>query len=106
MFKYAFKRVVRGYKLFLALTIGILVATTFVSSLIISADVQTSVVLENALEGLDYDANIRANNVTWSSTTFDEVEGIVNDLVEVSETERYGRIQYLENETTFDIVGL
>jgi hypothetical protein len=106
LFKYAFKRVVRGYKLFLALTIGILVATTFVSSLIISADVQTSVVLENALEGLDYDANIRANNVTWSSTTFDEVEGIVNDLVEVSETERYGRIQYLENETTFDIVGL
>lgn len=106
MFRYAFKRVARGYKLFLALTIGILVATTFVSSLIISADVQTSIVLENALEGLDYDANIRANNVTWTSTTYNEVETVINELVEVSETHRYGRIKYTQNSTSFDIVGL
>ncbi len=109
MFRYAFKRVARGYKLFLALTIGILVATTFVSSLIISADVQTSIVLEDALEGIDYDARIQANNVTWSSTEWNEVSTIINDLPEVSELDRYGKMKYVANASAgiiFDIVGL
>jgi ABC-type lipoprotein release transport system permease subunit len=109
MFRYAFKRVARGYKLFLALTIGIIIATTFVSSLVISADVQTSMVLENALEGLDYDARIDANNVTWTSTQWNEVQTIIDDLPEVSQTDRYAKIHYTYNITSrqsFDIVGI
>ena len=109
MFRYAFKRVARGYKLFLALTIGILVATTFVSSLIISADVQTSLVLEDALEGLNYDARIDANNVTWTSSEWDALEDIMNDLPEVSDIDRYGRLNYVVNASaglSFDLIGL
>lgn len=106
MLKYALKRVVRGYKLFLALMIGVLVATTFVAGLLISADVQTMNALEDSLSKFDYDARIEANNMTWSIQQWDEVQDMIENLSEVENLDRYASLSYNVNSTVFNIYGL
>ncbi|RLI47766.1 MAG: hypothetical protein DRO73_11090, partial [Candidatus Thorarchaeota archaeon] len=109
MFKYAFKRVVRGYKLTLALAIGVLIATTFFASMLMSADVLTQDALKTALEGVDYDARIQANNMTWTPSQYQDLEEILEGLSEVSLVDRYARVKYSYNASLgqgFDIVGL
>ena len=70
MFKYAIKRVFRGYRLFIALTIGVLIATTFFSSMLLSADVISSEAVRHSLAEVTYDATVQANNVTWSPSEY------------------------------------
>ncbi len=108
MFKYALKRVVRGYKLSLALTIGVLIATTFFASMIMSADLLSQEALADALEGIDYDAQIKANNITWSLDQFQEVEDILSNFTEVQSVDRYTSFNYLYNNSgpKFNVVGL
>lgn len=109
MFKYAFKRVLRGYKLFLALTLGVLIATTFFASMLMSADVQSQAAIGQALEEIDYDARITANNITWSNAQYDEIQNITESLSEVSSLERYAKISFDYNSSagqSFDIYGL
>ncbi|MCF2137640.1 MAG: FtsX-like permease family protein [Candidatus Thorarchaeota archaeon] len=109
MFKYALKRVIRGYKLSLALTIGVLIATTFFASMIMAADVLTQNSLEKALEDIDYDARVTANNITWSPSQVDKIASIMNGLTEVQSVEPYSTIKYNYNYSTgptFDVIGL
>ncbi len=108
MFKYAVKRVLRGYKLFIALTIGVLIATTFFSSMIVSADVMTKEALVNALEDLDYDARVSANNVTWSNQNFTDLKALMEDMSDVLSADVYNKYTYNHNASrgeSFDIVG-
>ncbi len=109
MFQYAVKRVSRGYRLFIALTIGVLIATTFFSAMVISADVTSRVALLNALEDVDYDLRVQANNVTWTPSEMDELRGLLEDMPEVASVDVYSKVSYTYNQTTgttFDIVGL
>jgi len=109
MFKYAFKRVLRGYRLFLALTLGVLIATTFFASMLMAADVQSQAAVGQALEGIEYDARIAANNITWSSTQYDDIENITESLPEVTSLDRYAKINFDYNKTarqSFDVYGI
>ncbi|MFW9967341.1 MAG: FtsX-like permease family protein [Candidatus Thorarchaeota archaeon] len=109
MFRYAFKRVSRGYRLFIALTIGVLIATTFFSAMVISADVTSRVALLNALEDVDYDLRVQANNVTWTPSEMDELRGLLEDIPEVASVDVYSKVKYTYNQTTgtsFDVIGL
>ncbi len=108
MFKYAIKRVLRGYKLFIALTIGVVIATTFFSSMIVSADVMTKEALLDALEDLDYDARVSANNITWSNQNFTDLKALIEDMPDVVSADVYSKYTYNRNASrgeTFDVVG-
>jgi len=109
MFRYALKRVSRGYRLFIALTIGVLIATTFFSAMVISADVTSREALLNAIEDVDYDLRVQANNVTWTTSEMSELRGLLEDLPEVASVDVYSKVSYTYNATsgtTFDVVGL
>jgi ABC-type lipoprotein release transport system permease subunit len=109
MFRYALKRVVRGHRLFLALTIGVLIATTFFAGMVVSADVTSREALLNALQDVDYDLRVQANNVTWSNSDMAELETLLQGLPEVSSVDVYSEVTYTYNlttGTTFDVVGL
>ncbi|MFW9846695.1 MAG: FtsX-like permease family protein [Candidatus Thorarchaeota archaeon] len=109
MFRYALKRVSRGYRLFIALTIGVLIATTFFSAMVISADVTSRVALLNALEDVDYDLRVQANNVTWTPSEMDELQTLLEDMPEIDSADIYSKVSYTYNQTTgtsFDVVGI
>ncbi len=109
MFRYALKRVFRGYRLFIALTIGVLIATTFFASMMVSADVLSKEALKETLRDIDYDGRIVANNVTWTPTDYDNLESIIDGLVEVNNTDRYSKMTFMYNQSlrqSFDIVGI
>ncbi|MFX1440338.1 MAG: FtsX-like permease family protein [Promethearchaeota archaeon] len=109
MFRYALKRVSRGYRLFIALTIGVLIATTFFAAMVISADVTSRVALLNALEDVDYDLRVQANNVTWTPFQMDELQASLEGMPEIASADVYGKVTYTYNQTTgtsFDVVGL
>ncbi|NWF96020.1 MAG: FtsX-like permease family protein, partial [Candidatus Thorarchaeota archaeon] len=109
MLRYALKRVIRGYRLFLALTVGVLVATTFFSSMMIAADVSTSESVKTALAEIKYDARMYANNITWTEDDYDELVSTLTALPEVDGADKYSRLSYVHNKTLgqrFDIMGL
>ncbi len=109
MFRYALKRVSRGYRLFIALTIGVLIATTFFSAMVISADVTSREALLNALEDVDYDLRVQANNVTWTNSEMTELQDLLEDMPEVESVDVYSKVKYTYNATSgtsFDVIGL
>ena len=56
MLLYSFKRVLRGWRLFLALTLGILLAATFFTGINVGADAVARQSLEQTLQQLPVDA--------------------------------------------------
>ena len=109
MFKYAVKRVFRSYKLFLALTLGVLVATTFFASTNIAADLLARDSLEASIEGVVYDLVANSGPSNWTSQEFDEIETELNEISEVTEITKTS-ILYLSNynntNTNFTITGV
>lgn len=108
MLKYALKRVVRSYKLFLALTIGVLVATTFFASTNVAADILARDALDATLEGVVYDFTANSIQSNWTADDFASVE---NELEQVSEIVSHSRTtafryEYNNTETNFDIFGI
>jgi len=77
MFKYAFKRVVRSYRLFVALTIGVLLATTFFASTNVAADIISKDALSATIENILYDFDVDSENSNW---TIADVNGLENEL--------------------------
>jgi ABC-type lipoprotein release transport system permease subunit len=109
LFRYALKRVSRGYRLFIALTIGVIIATTFFSAMVISADVTSREALMTALEDVDYDLRVQENNITWTPSQMSELEGMLEALPELTSNDVYTKVAYPYNQTsgtTFDVVGL
>ncbi|TFG34562.1 ABC transporter permease [Candidatus Thorarchaeota archaeon] len=86
MFKYAFKRIVRSYRLFIALTIGVLLATTFFASTNVAADILSRDALEASIEDILYDFNVESSPSNWTISEIAELELQLNSLDGISGT--------------------
>ncbi|MGY5864025.1 MAG: FtsX-like permease family protein [Candidatus Thorarchaeota archaeon] len=78
MFRYALKRVARSYRLFIALTIGVLLATTFFASTNVAADILSRDALDASVEGIFYDFAVDSRRSNW---TLDDVMDLETDLL-------------------------
>ena len=108
MFKYAIKRVVRSYKLFIALTVGVLVATTFFASTNVAADILARDALEGSLDGVVYDYTVNTRNNNWTIDTFNEIEEEIEGIAEVTEFTKATELTFDWNnsDTEFDMYGI
>ena len=79
MFRYAFKRVVRSYRLFIALTIGVLLATTFFAATNVAADVISRDALNASVEEYIYDFAIDSPKSNWTISDIQDLESTVLD---------------------------
>lgn len=94
MFKYALKRVIRSYRLFIALTIGVLVATTFFASTNVAADILARNALDSSLEGVLYEFNVNSVGSNWTVETFDEMDEALASFPEVVNYTRMTAFNY------------
>ncbi|TFG31257.1 ABC transporter permease [Candidatus Thorarchaeota archaeon] len=74
MFRYAIKRVIRSYRLFIALTIGVLLATTFFASTNVAADILSRDALDASIENILYDFNVDSSRSNWTIADLEELE--------------------------------
>jgi len=108
MFRYALKRVVRSYRLFIALTIGVLLATTFFTSTNVAADILSRNALDASVEGIPYDFSIDSQNSNWTVDDFGNLEAELIALEGVTTTTRTSAITFLTNGTNanFTLAGV
>lgn len=110
MFRYAIKRVARSYRLFVALTLGVLLATTFFASTNVAADILARDALDSTLDGVVYDMVINRgfnSQEHWNESTFDDLESQIADLDHIVGYTRTSWLRYEYNDATkFDFVGL
>ena len=78
MFRYALKRVARSYRLFIALTIGVLLATTFFASTNVAADILSRDALDASVEGISYDFVVDSSQSNW---TLDDISDLETNLL-------------------------
>ncbi len=74
MFRYAFKRVARSYRLFVALTVGVLLATTFFAATNVAADVLSRDALDASIEGYLYDFSVDSELSNWTLAEINTLE--------------------------------
>ncbi len=84
MFRYALKRVVRSYRLFVALTLGILVATAFFASTNVAADILSRNALDASLEGVLYEYNVNSFQSNWTLSTINDIENELGQIPEIT----------------------
>ncbi|MFX1604755.1 MAG: hypothetical protein ACFFDD_02505, partial [Promethearchaeota archaeon] len=77
MFRYAFKRVARSYRLFIALTIGVLLATSFFAATNVAADVISRDALNASVEGYIYDFAVESSSSNWSTSDIQDLESTI-----------------------------
>ncbi len=109
MFKYALKRVIRSYRLFVALTLGVLVATTFFASTNVAADILARNALDSSLEGVLYEYNVNSVTSNWSEDTLSDIESELSQVPEVTNYTKVTTINYDYNnsdDTSFQIFGV
>lgn len=99
MFRYALKRVVRSYRLFIALTIGVFLATTFFTSTNVAADILSRDALDASVEGIPYDFSVDSKRSNWTLDDFGNLESNLESLEGVSTTTRSSSITFLTNGT-------
>lgn len=80
MFRYALKRVARSYRLFIALTIGVLLATTFFAATNVAADVLSRDALNASVEEFLYDFGIESTASNW---TISDIEDLEDSILEI-----------------------
>ncbi|MHA1964104.1 MAG: ABC transporter permease [Candidatus Thorarchaeota archaeon] len=80
MFRYAFKRVARSYRLFIALTIGVLLATSFFAATNVAADVLSRDALNASVEEYLYDFSVDSTASNW---TVSDIEDLEDSILEV-----------------------
>ncbi|MFW9793669.1 MAG: ABC transporter permease, partial [Candidatus Thorarchaeota archaeon] len=108
MFRYALKRVARSYRLFIALTIGVLLATTFFTSTNVAADILSRDALDASVEGIPYDFSIDSRRSNWTTDDFGNLESDLIALEGVTATTRSSSFTFLTNGTNsnFTLVGV
>jgi len=92
MFRYALKRVVRSYRLFVALTIGVLLATTFFASTNVAADILSKDAMNASVEGILYDFVVDSSGTNWSLSDISELEdelGSLGGIVATTHSSQY-----------------
>jgi ABC-type lipoprotein release transport system permease subunit len=99
MFKYAFKRVVRSYRLFIALTIGVLLATTFFASTNVAADLLSRDALNAAVENVLYDFDVDSTNSNWTVANINKVENELVVLDGITGSTHSSRLYFNYNDT-------
>lgn len=80
MFRYALKRVARSYRLFIALTVGVLLATTFFASTNVAADVLSKDALDASIEGYLFDFSVESELSNWTVSDIDALETDLDNL--------------------------
>ena len=88
MFRYAFKRVARSYRLFIALTIGVLLATSFFAATNVAADVISRDALNASVEEYIYDFAIESPSSNWTTSDIQNLEAAILDSDPVMPRER------------------
>jgi len=109
MFKYAFKRVIRSYRLFVALTLGVLVATTFFASTNVAADILARNALDSSLEGVVYEFDVDSLMSDWSQYNLNSIESEISQIPEITNYTRVSTMGYDYNNTghtSFQIFGI
>ncbi|MBN2230131.1 MAG: FtsX-like permease family protein [Candidatus Thorarchaeota archaeon] len=99
MFKYAFKRVVRSYRLFIALTIGVLLATTFFASTNVAADILSKDALNATVDGILYDFDVDSVRSNWTTNDIDELTEEIETLDGIIDTSRSSKFTFDYNGT-------
>jgi len=90
-FIYGFKRVIRSWKLFVALLLGVVLASTFFAGINIGADTAAKQALDQQLSGIPVDAVVNAWGLVWSSNNATEVANLASNIEGVAETEVVSR---------------
>jgi ABC-type lipoprotein release transport system permease subunit len=111
---YGFKRVVRSWKLFVALLLGVVLASTFFAGINIGADTAAKQTLDQQLSEVPADVVLAGWGTVWSSDTASEVANLVSSVEGVAETEVISRTDEWwgmqlpdTNETAyFEVVGV
>ena len=80
MFRYAFKRVARSYRLFIALTIGVLLATSFFAATNVAADVLSRDALNASVEEYLYDFGIESPSSNWTISDIQDLEDSIMEI--------------------------
>ncbi|MFW9958869.1 MAG: ABC transporter permease [Candidatus Odinarchaeota archaeon] len=99
MFRYAIKRVIRSYRLFIALTIGVLLATTFFASTNVAADLLSRDALNAAVEISLYDFDIESIQSNWTVSTLNELESELVVLDGITGSTHSSRLYFDYNNT-------
>ena len=94
MFRYALKRVLKSYRLFIALTLGVLVATTFFASTNVAADILARNALDSSLEGVVYEYVINSSPSNWTMDTLDEIEAELAQIPGITDYTKMTAFQY------------
>ena len=103
MFMYALKRVVRSYRLFIALTIGVLLATTFFASTNVAADLLSRDALNASIQNVLYDFDVRSSNSNWTVSTIDQLEGNLDSLSGVVNSTHVSYLSFNYNNTNVNM---
>ena len=108
MFKYAFKRVIRSYRLFIALTIGVLLAVTFFASTNVAADILSREALDASVEDILYDFNVDSMNSNWTLAELEELESDLLNRERILDSTHTSRLYFNYNNTgvNMTLVGL
>ena len=99
MFRYAIKRVARSYRLFIALTIGVLLATTFFASTNVAADVLSRDALDASIEEYIYDFAIQSTSSNWTMSDIEALENEVSVIDGVVSHTRSAQFEFEYNNT-------
>jgi hypothetical protein len=111
---YGLKRVIRSWKLFVALLLGVVLASTFFAGINVGADTAAKQALDQQLSGVPVDVVVAGWGTVWSSDNAKEVANLVSSVESVVQTELISRsrewwmIELLDaNKTTyFEVVGV
>lgn len=108
MFRYAFKRVARSYRLFIALTIGVLLATTFFASTNVAADVLSRDALDASVEEYLYDFSVHSTSSNWTVSEFEDLEESLSEIDGVIDSTHSSQFIFDFNNTgvNMTLVGL
>ncbi|MFW9964777.1 MAG: ABC transporter permease, partial [Candidatus Sifarchaeia archaeon] len=99
MFRYALKRVARSYRLFIALTVGVLLATTFFASTNVAADVLSKDALDASIEGYLFDFSVESELSNWTVSDIDALETDLDNLTGIVESTRSSQFVFELNNT-------
>ncbi len=103
MLSYALKRIVRSWKLFVALILGMVLAATFFGGINVGADTIGRQALDKQLESTPVDLRLQdsrlVSSITVPSSTFQALASAVNQVNGVVSTEIRGDAQDAANYT-------
>jgi len=88
---YSFKRVLRGWRLFLALTLGMLIASTFFTGINVGADTVARQSLEQTLQQQAVDAAVSTRNTKITAQNATDILNLASTVADVTGAELISR---------------